>query len=290
MKGMLTLTLLPLIFSIAGCQSGQRNVTKVSPPSKLHAAQVATYLSDHPQFTQEFYKNWQKKQQQTQHKQRQNHYNQIVQQLFDSQLFFSLGTSSADITLASFLDYSSTQSKSALKLIDQLLKQEKNLKVIIIPLATSPLAQTLTRLAFNAQSQEKLDQFHQEIIAITGLITNKDQKDIAKKLALNSRPLPDHYQKNTIFYITGLNLQSLPSYLIGFSQQTALRTPLTITGKTSLYYLQGILQKYRETEKSRLAKILKEKKKTKSKPAIIVTEITSTPSPTTGDSHYQQLN
>ncbi|ODN43592.1 thioredoxin domain-containing protein [Piscirickettsia litoralis] len=276
MRSLFALNLLCLIFLITGCQSTINKNTSKQPPA-IQPAQVKAYLKKHPEFTQTFYNNWQKSQQQIKNKQQQNDYNQLVQQLFKQDLFFSLGNPSAKITLASFIDYSSIQSKHALKIINQLISKDKNIKIIIIPLATSPLAQTLTRLAFNAKAQGKLNQFHQALIKTTGLITNKDQRSIAKNLALNSRPLPKQYQQRSIRYITGLKLQSLPSYIIGFSEQAAVRPPLTITGKTNLYYLQGILKKYRETEKSRLAKILKEKKKDKPKPAIIVTEISTTP-------------
>ncbi|OAJ33511.1 hypothetical protein [Piscirickettsia salmonis] len=268
------LHLLPLIILLTGCQPLiQQNSSEST--SSLQPAKIKAYLANHPEFTQDYYNSWQKKQAEIRKNRQQSHYNHQVQQLFNNSHFFTLGNPMANITLASFIDYSATASKHTLKILNQLITHNNNIRVIIIPITTSPLANTLTKLAFNAGAQGKLNQFHNKLSQVTGLITNKDQQNIAKQLKLKTQPLANNYQKITISYITNLKLQSLPSYIIGFSHQTTLRTPLTITGKTSLLYLQGLLKKYHETEKARLAKILKEKEQKKLTPAISVSEISA---------------
>ncbi|ALA25711.1 hypothetical protein AVI51_06345 [Piscirickettsia salmonis] len=269
------LHLLPFIMLLTGCQPLVQQNSNQSV-SSLQPAEIKAYLTHHPEFTQDFYNNWQKKQAEIKHNRQQSHYNHQVQQLFNNSHFFTLGNPTANITLASFIDYSATASKHTLKILNQLITHNNNIRVIIIPITTSPLASTLTKLAFNADAQGKLNQFHNKLSQVAGLITNKDQHNIAKQLKLKTQSLTNNYQKITINYITSLKLQSLPSYIVGFSHQTTLRTPLTITGKTSLLYLQGLLKKYHETEKARLANVLKEKEQKKFTPAISVSEISTT--------------
>ena len=140
-----------------------------------------------------------------------------------------LGHPRGDVTLIEFFDYTCPFCKAAEPRIQQLLKDDKNVKLVVIefPILT-PVSVVAAKVSLASVRQGKYATFHQALMGFRGQITEDAIFDVAKEVGLDAERLR-----------RDMNAPEIADAIIGnFNQARALRvttTPTFIIGNRMIY-------------------------------------------------------
>jgi protein-disulfide isomerase len=97
-----------------------------------------------------------------------------------------LGNAKGNVTIISFTDYACSYCKAVEPRVAQLLKSDKNVKLLIkeLPILT-PESLVAAKAALAAVKQGKYAPFHQALMSYDGLLDNRAIFDTAKAVGLN---------------------------------------------------------------------------------------------------------
>jgi protein-disulfide isomerase len=219
---------------------------------------VHDYLINHPEILLEVSQILQQKQQQTIQQQAKLAILGNANQLLNENMSIA-GNPKGDVTLIEFFDYQCIHCKKMAPIISDLLKKNKNVRVIYkeFPIfgKSSELA---SRAALAAALQGKYLAMHNALFNQENRLTDQSIMDAAKSVGLNvaklkvdmdSKPITDELDANRQL-AEKLHLMGTPAFIIMATPAGKLKegsTPVFIPGAASEESLQELLKKASET-------------------------------------------
>jgi protein-disulfide isomerase len=147
--------------------------------------------------------------------------------LFDSPFQATLGNPQGKVSIVEFFDYNCGYCKRALDDLDHLMKENKDLRVILrdFPiLSPNSVQAAIIAVAAHDQFQgDKFWEFHRKLLAIKGTVGKDQALDVAKSLGADMDKLTADAAKTSVKpAIQGsvdiakdLSLNGTPSYVLG---------------------------------------------------------------------------
>lgn len=255
------LTLIAYIISIGTLLSHGVIAADTTSETTLSATQkkevekvIHDYLLTHPEILLEASQILQQKQQEAMQQQAQVAIKENASQLFNDNLTM-VGNPKANVTLVEFFDYQCIHCKKMDPIIQDLLKKDKNLKIIFkeFPIfgKTSELA---AQAALAAAMQGKYLTMHDALIKQSKALSEESILTTAKSLGLNMLKLKTDMDSGTVTaelnanrkLAEQLHLMGTPAFIIASTPGGNLQDnskPIFIPGATSEQSLQDFIQK-----------------------------------------------
>lgn len=174
---------------------------------------------------------------------------QNKQALFDDAQSPSIGNKEAPVTLVEFFDYQCGHCREMAPIIETLVNQDKNLRVIFKELPIfGGVSQYAAKAALAASMQPgKYYAFHNALFASTGALTKENVMKIAKQAGLNiallnkdmNSPSIEKQLKDNFMLAQNLKIMGTPTFVIGNQAQTKFAY---VPGAASMQELQTQMQ------------------------------------------------
>lgn len=186
-------------------------------------ALVKQYILDHGEVLIESVNNYQQKQEGEANKESEVKAKALIESLKGDKSVAEAGNPKGDVTVVEFFDYNCGYCKKAFSEIQSLLKDDKNVRIVLYDMPIlGPESTEISRWALASKKQNKYFEFH------TALMTHNGEKDEAtfKRLAKDvgmdadklakdkaSPEIEAEIQKHLVT-AQGLNIQGTPGFLI----------------------------------------------------------------------------
>lgn len=146
--------------------------------------------------------------------------------LFESKFDISLGNPKGDVTLVEFFDYNCGYCKRAMSDMDNILKSDKNIRVVLkeFPiLGPESLAAHKVSNAVKLVAPEKYPEFQRTLLGSTGRANEDSAMDVATSLGIDEAAIrksmeesPNTPQVQEAYSLANnLGITGTPSYIIG---------------------------------------------------------------------------
>jgi protein-disulfide isomerase len=144
--------------------------------------------------------------------------------LFKDENLPTAGNPKGDVSVAEFYDYQCGYCKKAHPTIQQLIQDDKNVKVIYVQYPIlGPASLTASKAALAAHKQGKFAAMHEALMANQGPLNDEKIFDLASKAGLNvdklktdmASPAIEEEIKKTLALGQSLNVQGTPGFVIG---------------------------------------------------------------------------
>lgn len=215
---------------------------------------IHDYLVNNPEVLIEVSQALQSKQQQTMQLQSQAAILENADQLFSDKMTI-LGNPDGNVTLVEFFDYQCIHCKKMAPVISDLIKKNKNLRVIYkeYPIFGES-SDKASKAALAASLQNKYAAMHEALINQNQRLNDKIIEDAAKSIGLNmdkfnadmeSQAVKDALE-NTRQLAEKLHLMGTPAFIVAATPKGKLNkgsTPTFIPGAASAETLQDLIQK-----------------------------------------------
>ncbi|WP_423202694.1 DsbA family protein [Legionella nagasakiensis] len=215
---------------------------------------IHDYLVNNPEVLVEASQALQQKQQQSMQEQAKAAISDNADQLFTEHLAVA-GNPKGNVTLVEFFDYQCIHCKKMRPVIDELIKKDKNLRVIYkeFPIfgKSSELA---SQAALAAAMQDKYQQMHDALLSLDKRLDESVIMDTAKSIGLNinqlkkdmeSKKVTDALEENRKL-AENMHLMGTPAFIIAATPDGKFKTdsePAFIPGAASEEALQDLIQK-----------------------------------------------
>lgn len=244
--------------SVVMAKSSQTNVTMSETQKQQFEKVIHDYLINHPEVLLEASQALQIKQQKTMQAQAQAAIQKNADQLFSDKLSVA-GNPKGKVTLVEFFDYQCIHCKKMAPVVDGLIKQNPNLRVVYkeFPIfgQSSDLA---SKVALAAALQGKYIAFHDALIKQEGRLNDQMIMDTAKAVGLNMDKLKADIASKEVTEAVDANrqlaeqlhLMGTPAFIIAATPTGKLKNgsaPAFIPGAASPESLQELIKKA-ETE------------------------------------------
>lgn len=185
---------------------------------------VHDYLLDNPQVLVEVSQKLQAQQAQEETVETKKAIMANAKVIFDAAASPIAGNTKGDVTLVEFFDYRCPHCKDMAPVMKQLIKSDKNLRVIYKDLPIFGGVSTYAAKATLAsQKQGKYLAFHEALMAANDVLTQREVLDIAKKISLNVDQLQkdmndqsiDDQIKDNFKLAQTLHIPATPAFVLG---------------------------------------------------------------------------
>lgn len=150
---------------------------------------VHDYLLKNPQLMVQVFQELQKQQQVQMQQQAVKGIQDSADALFNDKNSPVVGNPSGAVTVVEFFDYQCPHCKAMTPILESLIKQDKNLKVILKEFPIFPGSDYAAQAALAANMQGKYWEFHNELMTKNNPLTKDDVLAAAKKVGLNVEQL-----------------------------------------------------------------------------------------------------
>lgn len=215
---------------------------------------VHDYLVSNPEVLLEASQALQQKQQQNMQQQAQSAIHENADQLFQGKLT-TVGNPKGDVTVVEFFDYQCIHCKKMSPTIANLLKKDKNLRVIYkeFPIFGKS-SEMASRAALAAGMQGKYQAMHEALFKVEKRMDNKIVMDTAKSLGLDVAKLKTDMDSKEVSAILDANrqlaeklhLMGTPAFIVAATPDGKLKEgtdPSFIPGAASEESLQELIKK-----------------------------------------------
>lgn len=154
---------------------------EMTPEQKAEVeALVKQYILEHGEVLIESVNNYQKKQEETANKESEVKAKELLVSLKDNKDVAVVGNPDGDVTVVEFFDYNCGYCKKAFEEVQSLIKDDKNVKVVLYDMPIlGPESHEIAKWSLAAKKQDKYWEYHQALMKHQG---GKDA-DTFKKLA-----------------------------------------------------------------------------------------------------------
>ena len=188
---------------------------------------VKSYLLEHPEVLREAITALDEKEKLAESETRKKALGDLAGPIYNSPDGFVVGNPKGSITIVEFFDYNCGYCKRALDDLDRLMKDNKDLRVILrdFPIL-SPNSVQASIIAIAAHEQfpgEKFWEFHRKLLATKGTVGKDQALDVAKSMGADMDKLAKDAAKPEVKaairgsdeVAKGLSLNGTPSYILG---------------------------------------------------------------------------
>lgn len=176
--------------------------------------------------------------------------------LFNNPSSPTVGNPNGKVILVEFFDYQCGHCKAMNQVVQDVIKDNKNLKVIFKELPIfGDNSQYAAKAALAAANQNKYYQFHDALLATSNPLTKQKVMQAAKKVGLNVKKLKDDINSQQInqqlrdnFQLAQqLKLIGTPAFIVANNDLTQFRF---IPGATSAKQMQNLINSIQQTGNS----------------------------------------
>ncbi len=216
---------------------------------------VHDYLLNNPTILVEVSQKLQEQQQQQMEQLQQNAQNTIPQVAGD---LFGVGpiagNSQGDVTLVEFFDYQCPHCKDMSQVVDQLVQQDPNLRVIYKEFPIFGRSSVFaSKAALAANKQGKYDQLHDELMATENPLTEKKVMLAAQKAGLDINQMKKDMASDAVKQeLNGnmklgqqLGIMGTPAFVIGSTNNTKDKKSFFIPGASTKDAIKGFIVQVR---------------------------------------------
>lgn len=185
----------------ANGQASQMSATQTSfTPGQTKAIEniVRQYLIQNPQVMVEVMQALQQQQQAKMQQQVKLAIKQNAKQLFNDTNSPVAGNPEGTITLVEFFDYQCPHCRRIAPVIDELIKNNPELKVVYKSLAIFPGSTFINKASVAAAKQGKYQAFHQALMQAKGPLNKQTVLNIAKKVGINVKQLQTDMKSDAV--------------------------------------------------------------------------------------------
>ncbi len=189
---------------------------------------IREYLLKNPDILQEALGELERRQQETQRSAQREALESEKQTLFNSPNDAVIGNQKGNATLVVFFDYNCPYCKKAASDLDELVKSDPNLRVVLkeFPVVRPPNSFEVARIALAAREQLKDDkylEFHMRLMSGKGLVNKERAIEAAKEMKLDVARLTKDMEaeairltiQNTVRLGDKLGITGTPSFVVG---------------------------------------------------------------------------
>ncbi len=189
-------------------------------------AYINEYLVENPEILIEVQEALQKKQEAQQQAKAQSAITDNEKTIFTSPYDIALGNPKGDVTIVEFFDYNCGYCKRALSDMDEILKDDKNVRFVLkeLPiLGPDSLAAHKVSAAFRDLAPEKYGEFHRALLGAEGRATEESAIAIASGLGVSEADIRktmtekphDDAVREAYSLANDLGITGTPSYVLG---------------------------------------------------------------------------
>ena len=189
---------------------------------------IREYLLKNPEVLQEALGELERRQQETQRSAQREAVESEKQVLFSSPNDAVVGNQKGNATLVVFFDYNCPYCKKAANELDELMKADPNLRVVLkeFPVVRPPDSLEVARIALAARQQLKDDKyfdFHMRLMTAKGLVNKERALEVAKEMKLDIAKLTKDAEaeevrstiQSTVRLGDKLGISGTPSFVVG---------------------------------------------------------------------------
>jgi protein-disulfide isomerase len=189
---------------------------------------IREYLLKNPDVLQEALGELERRQQETQRGAQRDAVESEKQALFNSPNDAVVGNQKGNATLVVFFDYNCPYCKKAATDLDELMKSDPNLRVVLkeFPVVRPPDSLEAARIALAARQQLKDDKyfdFHMRLMTAKGLVNKERALEVAKEMKLDMAKLAKDTEaeeiraaiQSTVRLGDKLGITGTPSFVVG---------------------------------------------------------------------------
>jgi protein-disulfide isomerase len=209
--------------------AGQASAQSFSAPQRAEIeAIIKDYLIKHPEVLEEVMKEMEKRQTAADAEKQQKIIADNAKALFDSPRQVTLGNPKGDVTLVEFFDYNCGYCKRALSDMQDLLKGDPNLRVVlrdfpVLGEGSVQAAQVAIALKMQEKDPKKYFDFHQKLLSGRGAADKAKAMAVAKEIGADMARLEKDMAspevkatlEETFKLAEPLGLNGTPSYVVG---------------------------------------------------------------------------
>lgn len=219
---------------------------------------VHDYMIGHPEVLVEAARSLEKKQQLKMVEQAQTAIMEKKAQLFDSKSPMT-GNAKGNVTVVEFFDYQCSHCKKMHSVVDQLVKADKNLRVVFKELPIfGPSSEYTARAALAAQKQGKYLAFHEALMAANQPMNEARVLKIAASVGLDTKKLQEDMKQadvkkeleENLQIAQALRLAGTPAFVVSRYPVNADVKTFFIPGATTIDALQKMIGQAREGQAS----------------------------------------
>lgn len=189
-------------------------------------AYIKEYLVENPEILMEVQEALQKKQEEQQQAKAQSAITDNEKTIFTSPYDIALGNPKGDVTIVEFFDYNCGYCKRALSDMDEILKDDKNVRFVLkeLPiLGPDSLAAHKVSAAFRDLAPEKYGEFHRALLGAEGRATEESAIAVASGLGVSEADIRktmtekphDDAVREAYSLANDLGITGTPSYVLG---------------------------------------------------------------------------
>lgn len=188
---------------------------------------IKSYLLEHPEVLRDAITALDEKEKTAEAETRKKALTDLAGPIYNSPDGFVIGNPKGSVTLVEFFDYNCGYCKRALDDLDRLMKDNKDLRVILrdFPIL-SPNSVQASIIAVAAHEQfpgEKFWEFHRKLLGTKGMVGKEQALDVAKSMGADMDKLAKDAAKPEVRtaiqgsdeVAKGLSLNGTPSYILG---------------------------------------------------------------------------
>ncbi|MDR4305601.1 thioredoxin domain-containing protein [Chelatococcus sambhunathii] len=189
---------------------------------------VREYLIQNPDVLYEAQQEWNKRQEAKVAEKREVALKTYLAKIDEQKLHTVLGNPKGDVTLVEFFDYNCPYCRRAIKDIDQLIKDDPKLRVVLIELPVireESLGAAQVSIAVSRVAPDRFKDFHDKLLGGQALVTKAKALSVAKELGLDDAKLQKEASspevERTLLaskqMADELGVEATPTYVIGES-------------------------------------------------------------------------
>ncbi len=189
---------------------------------------VREYLIQNPDVLYEAQQEWNKRQEAKVAEKRDVALKTYLTKIDEQKLHTVLGNPKGDVTLVEFFDYNCPYCRRAIKDIDQLIKDDPKLRVVLIELPVireESLGAAQVSIAVSRIAPDRFKDFHDKLLGGQSLVTKAKALSVAKEIGLDEAKLQKEASspevERTLLaskqMADDLGVEATPTYVIGES-------------------------------------------------------------------------
>lgn len=207
----------------------------LSPAQKAEVeTMIQKYIADNPKAILDAVEKYQIEQMAKTQTEQQDKVTAFVKTLNDDYNRFIGGNPKGDVTIVEFFDYNCGYCKKAFAEVNELIKEDKNVRVIFLDMPIlGPQSTEASKWSLAAARQGKYFEFHSALMNTQGPKTPETLEKLAKETGLDIKKLKEDKESEEISKLIGANIEQAqemgfsgtPGFIIG-SQPTFGYMPL----------------------------------------------------------------